>query len=84
MNTSAVEGHIPRLPSAVSSDVPMVLCTVAEMGNPFSASSSAGVITCSKVIVPYRSKAVSQPSGAPGVTHRRMPSGISPPACWLK
>ena len=84
MKTSAVDGHMPRLPSAVSSDIPMVLCTVAEIGNPFSASSRAGVTTCSKVIVPYRSSAVSQPSGAPGVTHRRMPSGISPPACSVE
>ena len=51
---------------------------------PFSASSSAGVTTCSKLMVPYSFNAVNHASAAAGVTHRRMPMGISPPALRLK
>ena len=54
------------------------------MGIPFSASSSAGSTTCSKLIVPYSFSAVNHPSAAAGVTQRRMPTGISPPAFLLK
>ena len=56
----------------------------SDTGKPFSASSSAGVTTCSKVIVPYFSRAVSQASTAAGITVRSIPVGIWPPACLLK
>ena len=67
-----------------SEDLSSARRTDAETGWPRSARSSAGATTCLKLIVPYRSSAVSQASAAAGTTVLRMPIGISPPALRWK
>ena len=47
-------------------------------GKPLSAISMLGPTTCSKLMVPYRSRAVSQASQAEGTTLRPTPMGIVP------
>ena len=53
--TAAVEGQRPSPSESPMSESPVLAradCKVAGMGNPLSASSKAGVTTCSKVMVP--------------------------------
>ena len=51
---------------------------------PSRASSSAGVTTCSKLIVPCSINAVIQAWAAAGTTHRSTPGAILPPRCSRK
>ena len=51
---------------------------MAYIGNPVRANRMALLATSPKDIVPQRSSAVSQMSGAAGTTVRRMPSGTRP------
>ena len=65
-----------------SEDLSSALSTDAEIGWPRSASSSAGATTCSKLMVPYFSSAVSQASAAAGhhrpeYAHRDLAAGVA-------